>query len=259
MESKRKNVYITIFVITTIIASCIAVYFGISENTGKKKIKELEAKVEVLNSTEEKDKETKVEGIGSTEEQNKEEKTGNIEIKETDSGTKNTTSNNELLQENIDKIARVTIEDYINLTRDMFSSGYGGLVGKYLNFYSSYDEYDKHTKYADANNTKVKTDIRYDDFMEKIEKYMTKELFEETLSKQFYANSEGNLEFVETGASGYINHVRNVELISKNSNEYEYKVEYSIYGMGGKNSDKSGKFKIKNVNGSYVVSDNINS
>ena len=48
MESKRKNVYITIFVITTIIASCVAVYFGISENTGKKEIKELEAKVEVI-------------------------------------------------------------------------------------------------------------------------------------------------------------------------------------------------------------------
>ena len=69
MESKRKNAYITIFVITTIIASCVAVYFGISENTGKKKIKELEAKVEVLNSTEE---------------ENKEEKTDNVEIKETE-------------------------------------------------------------------------------------------------------------------------------------------------------------------------------
>ena len=67
MESKRKNVYIVIFVITTIIASCVAVYFGISENTSKKEIKELEAKVG---------------NVSSTEEQNKEEKTDNVEIKE---------------------------------------------------------------------------------------------------------------------------------------------------------------------------------
>ena len=42
MESKRKNVYITIFVITTIIAGAIAVYFGIDAN---KKQQELESQV----------------------------------------------------------------------------------------------------------------------------------------------------------------------------------------------------------------------
>lgn len=35
MESKRKNVYITIFVITTIIASCTAVYFYLKANNSK--------------------------------------------------------------------------------------------------------------------------------------------------------------------------------------------------------------------------------
>ena len=35
MESKRKNIYIVIFVITTIIASCVAVYFGVVGNNKK--------------------------------------------------------------------------------------------------------------------------------------------------------------------------------------------------------------------------------
>lgn len=48
MDNKRKNVYITIFVITTIIAGCLAVYFGIDANQKKK---ELEAKsAELQNS-----------------------------------------------------------------------------------------------------------------------------------------------------------------------------------------------------------------
>ena len=43
MESKRKNVYITIFVITTIIAAGLAIFFKVD---GDKKVKNMEAKVE---------------------------------------------------------------------------------------------------------------------------------------------------------------------------------------------------------------------
>lgn len=46
MESKRKNVYIVIFVITTIIAACAAVYFKVD---GDKKINEVEVKLEEQN------------------------------------------------------------------------------------------------------------------------------------------------------------------------------------------------------------------
>lgn len=38
MENKRKNIYITIFVITTIIASCLAVYFAILANNNVKEV-----------------------------------------------------------------------------------------------------------------------------------------------------------------------------------------------------------------------------
>lgn len=45
MESKRKNVYIVIFVITTIVASCVAVYFGIVKD---REIKDLQAQIQDL-------------------------------------------------------------------------------------------------------------------------------------------------------------------------------------------------------------------
>ena len=43
MESKRKNVYITIFVITTIIAAGLAIFFKVDSDN---KLKSMEAKVE---------------------------------------------------------------------------------------------------------------------------------------------------------------------------------------------------------------------
>ena len=46
MENKRKNIYIVIFVITTIIAACAAVYFKVD---GDKKINEVKAKLEEQN------------------------------------------------------------------------------------------------------------------------------------------------------------------------------------------------------------------
>ena len=67
MESKRKNVYIVIFVITTIIASCVAVYFGIM---GNKEVNDLKAQVEDLK-----------EEINNTNDENQENKNNNDEIK----------------------------------------------------------------------------------------------------------------------------------------------------------------------------------
>lgn len=49
-ENKRKNIYIIIFVITTIVASCIAVYFGVVKNNYEKELNNLKAKIEEMNS-----------------------------------------------------------------------------------------------------------------------------------------------------------------------------------------------------------------
>ena len=48
MESKRKNIYIAVFVITTLIASCLATYFGITKNSESQ---ELQAKIDELNNS----------------------------------------------------------------------------------------------------------------------------------------------------------------------------------------------------------------
>lgn len=50
MEEKRYKVYITVFVITTIIASCVAVYFGIMNSKNKKENDVLQAQNETLQS-----------------------------------------------------------------------------------------------------------------------------------------------------------------------------------------------------------------
>lgn len=47
MENKRKNIYIVIFVITTIIASCVAVYFYVMRKNDKQT---LEAKIQEMSS-----------------------------------------------------------------------------------------------------------------------------------------------------------------------------------------------------------------
>ncbi len=45
IESKRKNVYIVLFVITTIIAGCLTAYFGIMRNKDTRSLEELQAKL----------------------------------------------------------------------------------------------------------------------------------------------------------------------------------------------------------------------
>ena len=52
MESKRKNVYIALFVITTIIAGCVAVYFGIMGYKEKDKVQNLQAQITELENQE---------------------------------------------------------------------------------------------------------------------------------------------------------------------------------------------------------------
>ncbi len=55
MESKRKNVYIVLFVITTIIAGCLAVYFGIMRNKDVRNLeKELAENKELLEQEQQK-------------------------------------------------------------------------------------------------------------------------------------------------------------------------------------------------------------
>ncbi len=86
MESKRKNVYIAIFVITTIIAGCVAVYFGIMGNKEKDKVQNLQAQITELENQE-----------NNNEEINKEENNNN------DSQTNTENSNEKIVEKVVEK------------------------------------------------------------------------------------------------------------------------------------------------------------
>ena len=241
MESKRKNVYITIFVITTIVAATLAVYFGLEY----KKLKEDNLK-QYLN--------VKESSTISDKDNNKEE----TEVKKIEKEV-------QLSQENIDKIAKVVVEDYLNLDSRIKSSPYS-----------------VYTEYLDYSNDQVKekydgkyfvTNIKYDDFVSRITKYMTKELFEngkiisfeknENMSsfynsyKDVYINLDGYVARYYDGASRESNCIDNFELKEKNDNELTYNVTYST--LGGVDEIKVFKqtkkiIKVKNINDNYVVS-----
>lgn len=51
MEGKRKNVYIVIFIITTLVSACLAIYFGIERNNNETIITNLEADLKEAKST----------------------------------------------------------------------------------------------------------------------------------------------------------------------------------------------------------------
>ena len=228
MENSRKNIYITIFVITTVLASCFAVYFAIeASNNAPQNI--TTGKVESVATDDVKTSETKV------------------EIKEIEK---------EISQENIDKIARVTIDDYLNLTAQISYTDNAALVSYYLGFYNSYQDFEQHTTFLSAQN-KYKTDIKFNEFLSKIQKYMTKELFEEKYLNKVYENIDGNVVVRAGGASGYTQYVTDVQFISKNNDVYEYKAKYNIYAYGETLAESGIEvaFKMKKVNDSFVISE----
>ncbi len=227
MESKRKNVYITIFVITTIVAATLAVYFGLEY----KKLKEDNSKQDVSVNE-------------STSLDEKNEDKGEVAVKEV-------VKEAQLSQENIDKIAQSTVENYLNLTACI--KGYPLNATVYLGFYKDYDELTKNTQNI---NGIEKTTVKYDEFVNKITKYMTKELFEKYLEKDIYRNVDGYLAMNVGGASGSFVHVKEFKLQNKNNDEFTYSVTY--YNLSGLDNiakeEKTQTIKVKKVNNDYVVS-----
>lgn len=228
MDNKRFKVYITIFVITTVIASCFAVYFAI-ESSNKDPENITVGKVESVATDEVKKSET------------------NVEIKEVEK---------EISQDNIDKIARVTIDDYLNLTAQISYTDNAALVSSYFGFYNSYQDFEQHTTFLSADN-KYKTDIKFSEFLSKIQKYMTQELFEEKYLNKVYENIDGNVVVRAGGASGSTQYITDVEFISKNNDVYEYKAKYNIYAYGETLAESGVEvtFKMKKVNDIFVISE----
>ena len=148
MNNKRKNILIVIFIITTVAASCIAVYLYISSDKEKQQLSQNIANLKT-------EYEEKINEINVNNENNEKDKN----------------ESNEILQKNMDKIARVTIEDFLNLNAIMFYGEPGLFLIEYLDFYDSLEELDKNTKDGVTN-------LKYEDVISELENYATREFLD---------------------------------------------------------------------------------
>ena len=230
-NNKIKNVYITIFVITTVIAGCIAVYFSIMESKISQENQNLQTKVEELTANAQ---------DAILQEQSKIQE----EITKVDESSQANNQSEELSQNTIDKIAKSTIEDYMNIVSVMFASD-GGTELNYLGFANT------NTKYVEDRGVYT-TNVKYQDFINKVTEYMTKELFEASKYSKSYSNNNGNLEIIAKGATQVTYYVRDIELVSKSNGEYVYNCKYS-HSMNVEETSND-EFTIKKVNNEYVVS-----
>ena len=222
---KRKNIYIVIFVFTTIIASCIAVYFYISCDKEKQKLSQ---DMENLKT----EYEEKINEISLNNESNV-------------NNEKDENNSNEILQKNMDKIARVTIEDFLNLNSIMFAGEPGSFLYDFLDFYDSLEELGKNTKDGVTN-------LKYEDVILELENYATREFLDNKYYNLYYTNESGYLKLLAGGATRFSYKVIKVELVSKDNDEYTYNYtsRYSIPG-----EEQIGTIKIKNVDNKFVVSE----
>lgn len=228
MKDKRKNVYIVIFVITTIIASCIAVYFYISCDKEKQKLSQ---DMENLKT----EYEEKINEISLNNESNV-------------NNEKDENNSDEILQKNMDKVARVTIEDFLNLNAIMFYGEPGTFLYDFLDFYDSAEEFSKNLKDGVTN-------LKYEDVISELQKYITKELLDSKYYNVYFTNENGYLKVLAGGATGSSHKVISVEFVSKDNDEYTYNYTDRISLVNGSFEEKTGTIKIKNVNDCFVVSE----
>lgn len=225
MNNKRKNILIVIFVITTIAASCIAVYLYISSDKEKQQLSQNIANLKT-------EYEEKINKINANNENNK----------------KDDDISNDILEKNMDKIARVTIEDFLNLNIIILANGPGAFLYDFLDFYDSSEELYKNTKDGVTN-------LKYEDVILKLENYATREFLDSEYYNVNYTNENGYLKVLGGGGTGLGYEVIKVELVSKDNDEYTYNytARYSI--PDGSFKEQTGTIKIKNVDNKFVVSE----
>lgn len=225
MNNKRKNILIVIFVITTIAASCIAVYLYISSDKEKQQLSQNIANLKT-------EYEEKINEINVNNENNK----------------KDDDISNDILEKNMDKIARVTIEDFLNLNIIILANGPGAFLYDFLDFYDSSEELYKNTKDGVTN-------LKYEDVILKLENYATREFLDSEYYNVNYTNENGYLKVLGGGATGSSHKVIKVELVSKDNDEYTYSYTDRISVVNGSFEEQTGTIKIKNVDNKFVVSE----
>ena len=225
MNNKRKNILIVIFIITTIAASCIAAYLYISSDKEKQ---QLSQNIENLKT----EYEEKINEINVSNENNEKAKN----------------ESNEILQKNMDKIARVTIEDFLNLNSIMFAGDLGSFLYDFLDFYDSAEELEKNKKDGVTN-------LKYEDVILELENYATREFLDSKYYNLYYTNENGYLKLLAGGATRFSDKIIKVELVSKDNDEYTYNYTSRCPIPGGSFEEQTGTIKIKNVDNKFVVSE----
>ena len=225
MTNKRKNILIVIFVITTIAASCIAVYLYISSDKEKQQLSQNIANLKT-------EYEEKINEINVSNENNEKDKN----------------ESNEILQKNMDKIARVTIEDFLNLNSIMFAGDLGSFLYDFLDFYDSAEELEKNKKDGVTN-------LKYEDVILELENYATREILDSEYYNVNYTNENGYFKVLGGGGTGLGYEVIKVELVSKDNDEYTYNYTSRCPIPGGSFEEQTGTIKIKNVDNKFVVSE----
>lgn len=215
MNNKRKNILIVIFVITTIAASCIAVYLYISSDKEKQQLSQNIANLKT-------EYEEKINKINANNENNK----------------KDDDISNDILEKNMDKIARVTIEGFLNLNIIILANGPGAFLYDFLDFYDSSEELYKNTKDGVTN-------LKYEDVILELENYATREILDSEYYNVNYTNENGYLKVLGGGGTGLGYEVIKVELVSKDNDEYTYNytARYSI--PDGSFKEQTGTIKKK--------------
>ena len=230
MESKRKNIYIVIFVITTIIAACAAVYFGVKYIKEKEnlenEINELKKEnIEIHNSIENINKENKGPQVNSNSDENKNEVPSQEDVK------------------------KVTTQ-FLNLRALCFASSENVLIN--LKYYNDIKDLYDILKF-DGNG--YQTDINYFVFKDKMLNYMIEELFLVDNVFDRYINRNSLLYIQAFGASGGEYTVNNVKLTTSSENRFEYEFN-GTYNWAEHDSEITGKVVLKLVNSKLVV-DNL--
>lgn len=152
-------------------------------------------------------------------------------------------------QKSIDRQVRTTLENY----ESIFSAG--GIEQILVNM-NLLTEEEARSLTVSSDNMK-RTNIKYEDFMKKIQDYMTLEWFNKYEMWQedfasYFENENGYLAYNDFMATGHVNKVNSISLIDEESGLYEAEIvskeEFELETL-------KINFKVeKNDNNKYVIS-----
>lgn len=233
MEEKKsiKISLSTFFLILALIAICIMGYFIYSlygrKQEADKNVQELTNKVTNLENT--------INDIHSKTE----------DIISTNSTSNNATTNNKS-KKFTDEEIKNAIDNYLYIQGKLYGSPDSML--KEIGFGSYVSE----NETPDKDNYK-KTNLKYQEFKNKVLTYMTDDWFENNFKKFYFKEVNGYLYYFDGGATGVAYRVDGVSLKGDYSDS-SYIANISLLQLGDVETKQNIEFHITNYNGNCVIS-----